>query len=85
MTAWRSRHPLRAAIVLINIKGLLEAAGGSMADVVNQHREQRQGAGCEFFTSNFPASTLVEVRAFASPRSLSRSRHRTHRQGAAGS
>jgi hypothetical protein len=61
MTAWRSRHPLRAAIVLINIKGLLDAAGGSMADVVNQHREQRQGVGCEFDAGRSAGARLAEI------------------------
>ena len=52
-----------------NIKSLMEAAGGSMADVVKfnvyltdiNDREQVSAARSEFFEGDFPTSTLVEV------------------------
>jgi 2-iminobutanoate/2-iminopropanoate deaminase len=57
------------------IRHLVEAAGGSMADVVKvtifvtdiAQREQVWRARREFFTGNFPASTLVQVAALADP------------------
>jgi len=57
------------------IRHLLEAAGGSMADVVKvtifvtdiTQREKVWQARREFFTGNFPTSTLVQVAALADP------------------
>lgn len=57
------------------IRHLVEAAGGSMADVVKvtifvtdiTQREKVWQARREFFTGNFPASTLVQVAALAQP------------------
>ena len=57
------------------IRHLLEAAGGNMADVVKvtifvtdiSQREKVWQARREFFTGNFPASTLVQVAALANP------------------
>jgi enamine deaminase RidA (YjgF/YER057c/UK114 family) len=57
------------------IKHLIEAAGGTMNDIVRvdiyvTDIKQREGvwkARQEFFTGDFPASTLVEVRALATP------------------
>src|SRR5208282_6299001 len=57
------------------IRHLVEAAGGSMADVVKvtifvtdiKQREEVWRARREFFTGNFPASTLVQVAALATP------------------
>ena len=57
------------------IKHLLEAAGGTMADIVTVtifvtdiiQREKVWQARREFFTGNFPASTLVQVAALANP------------------
>jgi 2-iminobutanoate/2-iminopropanoate deaminase len=57
------------------IRHLVEAAGGSMADVVKltifvtdiAQREKVWRARREFFTGNFPASTLVQVAALADP------------------
>ena len=65
----------QAKVIFSKIKGLLEAAGGSMADVVKitvfvtniKNNVKVWAARREFFTGNFPASTLVEVRALASP------------------
>jgi enamine deaminase RidA (YjgF/YER057c/UK114 family) len=68
----------QAKSIFTKIKGLLEAAGGSMADVVKitvyvtniKNNDKVWAARREFFTGNFPASTLVEVRALASPEIL---------------
>jgi 2-iminobutanoate/2-iminopropanoate deaminase len=57
------------------IRHLVEAAGGSMADVVKvtifvtdiSQREKVWQARREFFTGNFPTSTLVQVAALADP------------------
>ena len=57
------------------IRHLVEAAGGNMADVVTvtifvtdiSQREKVWQARREFFTGNFPASTLVQVAALADP------------------
>jgi enamine deaminase RidA (YjgF/YER057c/UK114 family) len=68
----------QAKSIFTKIKGLLEAAGGSMADVVKitvyvvniKNNVKVWAARREFFKGNFPASTLVEVRALASPEIL---------------
>lgn len=68
----------QARSIFGKIKGLLEAAGGSMADVVKitvyvtniKNNVKVWAARREFFTGNFPASTLVEVRALAAPEIL---------------
>jgi enamine deaminase RidA (YjgF/YER057c/UK114 family) len=60
------------------IKQLMEAAGGVMNDVIRldiyvtdiTQREEVWKARKEFFTGDFPTSTLVEVRALATPRLL---------------
>src|SRR5215472_7535610 len=57
------------------IRHLLEAAGGSMADVVKvtifvtdiTRRDKVWQARREFFSGNFPTSTLVQVAALADP------------------
>ena len=57
------------------IKHLIEAAGGTMNDIIRvdiyvTDIKQREGvwkARQEFFTGDFPTSTLVEVRALATP------------------
>ncbi|HEU0217382.1 MAG TPA: RidA family protein [Stellaceae bacterium] len=61
--------------IFTKIKHLAEAAGGSMADIVKvtifvtdiKNREKVWKARQEFFTGNFPASTLVQVAALARP------------------
>ena len=68
----------QAKVIFGKIKGLIEAAGGSMADVVKiivyvtniKNNVKVWAARREFFTGNFPTSTLVEVRALASPEIL---------------
>jgi 2-iminobutanoate/2-iminopropanoate deaminase len=65
----------QARVIFTKINNLLEAAGGSMADVVKvtifvtdiTQREKVWQARREFFTGNFPASTLVQVAALANP------------------
>jgi 2-iminobutanoate/2-iminopropanoate deaminase len=60
------------------IKHLIEAAGGTMNDIIRvdiyvTDITQREGvwkARREFFTGDFPTSTLVEVRALATPQLL---------------
>jgi 2-iminobutanoate/2-iminopropanoate deaminase len=65
----------QAKEVFTKIRHLVEAAGGSMADVMKvtifvtdiSQREKVWQARREFFTGNFPASTLVQVAALADP------------------
>jgi 2-iminobutanoate/2-iminopropanoate deaminase len=60
------------------IKHLIEAAGGTMNDIIRvdifvtdiTRREDVWRARQEFFTGDFPTSTLVEVRALATPQLL---------------
>jgi enamine deaminase RidA (YjgF/YER057c/UK114 family) len=57
------------------IKHFMEAAGGTMNDIIRvdiyvtdiKQREEVWKARKEVFTGDFPASTLVEVRALATP------------------
>ena len=57
---------------------MVEAAGGMMSDVVKitvyvtdiKNNVKVWAARREFFTGNFPASTLVEVSALAAPEIL---------------
>jgi 2-iminobutanoate/2-iminopropanoate deaminase len=65
----------QAKVIFTKIRHLAEVAGGSMADVVKvtifvtdiKQREKVWQARREFFTGNFPASTLVQVAALADP------------------
>jgi 2-iminobutanoate/2-iminopropanoate deaminase len=65
----------QAKVIFGKIKHLLEAAGGSMADVTTvtifvtdiKQREKVWQARREYFSGNFPASTLVQVAALAAP------------------
>lgn len=65
----------QAKAIFTKIKALVEAAGGQMGDVVKinvyvtdiRRREQVWKARQEFFTGNFPVSTLVEVSKLADP------------------
>jgi 2-iminobutanoate/2-iminopropanoate deaminase len=60
------------------IKHLVEAAGGVMNDIIRvdiyvtdiRQREEVWKARREFFAGDFPTSTLVEVRALATPQLL---------------
>ena len=59
--------------IFAKIRHLVEAAGGTMADITKvtifvtdiSQREQVWKARREFFAGNFPASTLVQVAALA--------------------
>jgi 2-iminobutanoate/2-iminopropanoate deaminase len=66
---------LQAKAIFTKIQALVETAGGSMADIMKvtifvtdiTQREKVWQARREFFTGNFPASTLVQVAALADP------------------
>lgn len=68
----------QAKAIFAKIKALLEAAGGAMADVVKvtiyvtniKNNTKVWKARAEVFKGNFPASTLVQVAALASPEIL---------------
>jgi len=68
----------QAKATFSKIKHLLEAAGGRMDDIVKvnifvtdiKRREEVWQARREFFTGDFPVSTLVEVSALAAPELL---------------
>lgn len=68
----------QARATFTKIKHLVEAAGGTMNDVIRvdiyvtdiKQREEVWKARREFFTGDFPTSTLVEVRALATPQLL---------------
>ena len=61
--------------IFTKIRHLVEAAGGTMGDIVTvtifvtdiSQREKVWQARREFFTGDFPASTLVQVAALAHP------------------
>ena len=65
----------QAKAIFAKIRNLIEAAGGSMADVVKvsifvtdiTQREKVWRARREVFSGDFPASTLVQVAALAEP------------------
>ena len=65
----------QARIIFTKIENLIEAAGGTMADIVKvnifvtdiDQRQEVWRARREFFTGDFPVSTLVEVSALALP------------------
>src|SRR6266850_4621063 len=82
MTAWGAGQSgaagdeyAQAKEIFGKIRHLVEAAGGSMADVVKvtifvtdiSQREKVWQARRELFTGNFPTSTLVQVAALADP------------------
>jgi enamine deaminase RidA (YjgF/YER057c/UK114 family) len=68
----------QARATLTKIKHLIDAAGGTMNDIIRLdiyvtdiwQREEVWRARKEFFTGDFPTSTLVEVRALAAPELL---------------
>ena len=68
----------QAKIIFGKIGHLVEAAGGAMSDVVNmtiyvvniKQNTEVWRARQEFFTGDFPCSTLVEVRNLATPEIL---------------
>jgi 2-iminobutanoate/2-iminopropanoate deaminase len=68
----------QARIIFGKIRYLVEAAGGAMSDVVKvtiyvvniKNNTEVWRARQEFFTGDFPCSTLVEVRSLATPEIL---------------
>jgi 2-iminobutanoate/2-iminopropanoate deaminase len=68
----------QATIIFAKIRNLVEAAGGTMQDVVKmtiylvniRQNKDVWRARQEFFEGDFPASTLVEVSALGSPEVL---------------
>ena len=68
----------QARHIFSRIQRVCEAAGGTMEDIVKmtiylvdiKNNTEVWRARREFFTGDFPASTLVEVRALASPETL---------------
>ena len=65
----------QGVVIFSKLKALVEAAGGSMADIVKltifvtdiSKRELVWRARREFFSGNFPACSLVQVAALAEP------------------
>lgn len=65
----------QAKVIFAKIHHLLEAAGGTIADVVKvviyvtdiKRREEVWRARAEVFSGDFPVSTLVQVAALAAP------------------
>lgn len=68
----------QAKLIFGKIRHLVEAAGGAMSDVVKvtiyvvniKQNTEVWRARQEFFTGDFPCSTLVEVRSLATPEIL---------------
>ena len=64
--------------IFLRIKSICEGAGGSLDDIVKmtifmvdiKNNTEVWRARREFFTGDFPASTLVEVRSLAGPETL---------------
>src|SRR5580704_15722208 len=71
MTARGDDEYAQTKAIFTKIRHMVEAAGGGMADIVKvtifvtdiSQREKVWQARREFFTGNFPASTLVQVAA----------------------
>ena len=65
----------QSRVIFDKIKALIEAAGGSMADIVKVNifltdindRQQVWEARREYFTGDFPVSTLLEVSKLVHP------------------
>ena len=68
----------QARQIFTRIKGICEGAGGSLDDLVKmtifmvdiKNNTEVWRARREFFSGDFPASTLVEVRSLAGPETL---------------
>ena len=75
MTARGDDEYVQAKAIFTKIRHLVDAAGGSMADIVKvtifvtdiKNREKVWKARQEFFSGDFPASTLVQIAALATP------------------
>ena len=69
---------LQTETVLTSLRSILESAGGTLADVVKvtvfirdmTHFRQIHEVRRRFFSSPYPASTMVEVSRLVDPRSL---------------
>jgi enamine deaminase RidA (YjgF/YER057c/UK114 family) len=67
----------QADVAFANLRRVMEAAGGSLADVVKvtiyigedftQRREELREVRSRYFADHFPVSTLIQVAGFASP------------------
>lgn len=68
----------QARIIFTKLRHLVEQAGGKMSDVVKMNiymvnikqNTEVWRARCEFFSGDFPVSTLVEVKGLATPDTL---------------
>jgi len=67
---------LQTRTVLENMKGVLQGAGAVMGDVIKlniyvtnmaEFREKAYAVRREYFSRDFPAATLVEVKSLARP------------------
>ncbi|MFC1951578.1 RidA family protein [Chloroflexota bacterium] len=67
---------LQMRTVIENLKKVLEGAGASLGDVIKlntyvtnmaEYRERTRDIRREYFSQDFPASTLVEVKSLARP------------------
>ncbi len=67
---------LQTRTVIENLKKVLEGAGASLRDVIKlntyvtnmaEYRERTRDIRREYFSQDFPASTLVEVKSLAHP------------------
>lgn len=67
---------LQTRTVLENVKRVLEGAGAGLRDVIKlniyvtnmaEYRSRTREIRREYFSQDFPASTLVEVKSLASP------------------
>ena len=67
---------LQTRTVIENLKKVLEGAGASLGDVIKlntyvtnmaEYRERTRDIRREYFSQDFPASTLVEVKSLARP------------------
>jgi 2-iminobutanoate/2-iminopropanoate deaminase len=75
MTGEGADEYAQSKAIFTKMRHMVEVAGGSMADIVKvtifvtdiRNREKVWQARREFFTGNFPASTLVQVAALANP------------------
>lgn len=66
----------QAEVAFENLRKVMEAAGGSMADIVKvtiyigedftQRREELREVRSRYFADHFPVSTLIQVTGFAS-------------------
>ncbi len=67
---------LQTRTVIENLKKVLEGAGASLGDVIKlntyvtnmaEYREKTRDVRREYFSQDFPASTLVEVKSLGHP------------------